>query len=128
METLFQQLFKEGMNLTKAETVFDKPQFTDNTVNKVNNFTGEDLTTDTYYFKPDQVLAYHRHPEGDQVFFILKGQGKFYLDNGTEEAIEVKEGSIVYVPKAVWHKLVATDGEMVACQATKSGAGMQARA
>ena len=80
--------------MNKAETVFDKPQFTENAVNKVNNFTGEDLTTDTYYFNPGQVLAYHRHPDGDQVFFILKGQGKFYLDNGTEEVIEVKEGSI----------------------------------
>ncbi|WP_425803099.1 cupin domain-containing protein [Desulfitobacterium sp. Sab5] len=110
----------------KAETVFDQPQFKDNTVNKVNNFTGEDLTADTYYFKPGQILAYHRHPDGDQIFFILKGQGTFYLDNGTEEQIEVREGSIIYVPKGIYHKLEA-NGELVACQATKAGAGNQAR-
>ncbi|WP_328812217.1 cupin domain-containing protein [Paradesulfitobacterium ferrireducens] len=113
--------------MTNAETVFDKPQFNETRVNKVNNFTGQDLTTDTYYFKPGQVLAYHQHPEGDQVFLILKGEGKFYLDNGSEEVIDVKEGSIVYVPKGVWHKLENTGSEMVACQATKSGAGMQSR-
>jgi quercetin dioxygenase-like cupin family protein len=85
------------------------------------------LTADTYYFKPGQILAYHRHPDGDQIFFILKGQGTFYLDNGTEEQIEVREGSIIYVPKGIYHKLEA-NGELVACQATKAGAGNQARA
>lgn len=111
----------------KAESIFDLPQFNDNAVNKVNNFTGEDLTADTYYFKPGQVLAYHRHPGGDQIFFILKGQGKFYLDNGSEEEIDVKEGSIIYVPKGVYHKLVA-NGELIACQSTKAGAGNETKA
>lgn len=111
----------------KAETVFDYPQYKDNAVNKVNNFTGEDLTTDTYYFKPGQILEYHRHPEGDQVFFILKGQGKFFLDNGSESQIDIAEGSIIYVPKGIWHKIEAMGGEMIACQTTRAGAGMQAR-
>ncbi len=111
----------------KAETVFDQPQFKDDGVNKVNNFTGEDLTVDTYYFKPGQVLAYHRHPEGDQVFFILKGQGKFHLDNGSESVLEVKDGSIIYVPKGIWHKVEAVGGELIASQATRAGAGMQAK-
>ncbi|MHB1654618.1 MAG: cupin domain-containing protein [Desulfitobacteriaceae bacterium] len=113
--------------MCKAETVFDQPQFSDSGVNKVNNFTGIDLTADTYYFNKDQVLDYHRHPEGDQVFFILKGKGTFYLNNGSEESIPVKEGSIIYIPRGVWHKLTAEEGEMVACQATKSGAGIEGR-
>lgn len=112
---------------TKAETVFDNPQFKDDAVNKVNNFTGEDLTVDTYYFKPGQILQYHKHPKGDQVFFILKGQGSFYLDNGQEQVIEVKEGSIVYVPAGVWHKLEPKNGEMFASQVTKAAAGMENR-
>lgn len=113
--------------MSKAETVFDQPQYSDTNVNKVNNFTGEDLTADTYYFKSGQVLAYHRHPGGDQVFYILKGQGNFYLDNGSEEVIPVKEGSIIYVPKGVWHKLEPLNGDMIACQTTRSGAGMEGR-
>ncbi len=112
----------------RAESIFDQPQFKEQGVSKVNNFTGEDLTTDTYYFRPGQVLDYHRHPEGDQVFFILQGEGKFYLDNGSESVIEVKDGSIIYVPKGIWHKLENTgSGELYACQATKAGAGMQAK-
>ncbi|HWJ04088.1 MAG TPA: cupin domain-containing protein [Verrucomicrobiae bacterium] len=110
----------------KAETVFDQPQFKQDGVNKVNNFTGEDLTTDTYYFQPGQVLEYHRHPQGDQVFFILKGAGKFYLDNGSESVLDVQDGSIIYVPKGIWHKLDAST-ELIACQTTRAGAGMQAK-
>lgn len=108
----------------KAETIFDQPQFKDNAVNKVNNFTGEDLTADTYYFKAGQVLEYHQHPEGDQIFFIMRGTGKFYLDNGSVSEIAIADGSLVYVPKGIWHKLVA-DTELYACQATKAGAGMK---
>ena len=113
--------------MPKAETIFDQPQFSDAGVNKVNNFMGEDLTTDTYYFRPGQTLTYHRHPTGDQVFFILRGKGNFYLNNGSEEIIPVEEGSIVYIPKGVWHQLEAIGGDVVACQATRSGAGMESR-
>ena len=111
---------------TKAETVFDNPQYTSDSVNKVNNFTGDDLIAETYYFKPDQILAFHKHPEGDQVFFILKGQGQFFLDNGEEQIIDVTEGSIVYVPAGVWHQL-KPNGEMIASQVTIAGAGMEGR-
>ncbi|NPV27393.1 MAG: cupin domain-containing protein [Firmicutes bacterium] len=111
----------------KAETVFLNPQFSDQSANKVNNFTGEDLTADTYYFKSGQVLPYHRHPHGDQVFFILKGEGNFYLDNGGEEVVEVNEGSIIYVPAGVWHKLENTGTELIASQVTAAGAGHEPR-
>lgn len=112
----------------KAETVFANQQFNDQSVNKVNNFTGEDLTTDTYYFQAGQILPYHRHPQGDQVFFILKGQGNFYLDNGGESLVEVADGSIIYVPAGVWHKLENTGGaDLIASQVTTAGAGHEAR-
>ena len=114
--------------MNKAETVFMNPQYNEAAVNKVNNFNGEDLVTDTYYFKVGQILEYHRHPEGDQVFFVLQGTGNFYLDNGTEELVEVAPGSIIYVPAGVWHRLDNTgDNEMIACQVTKAKAGMEKR-
>ena len=113
--------------MAKAETVLENPQYSPTAVNKVNNFTGEDLTTDTYYFQAGQVLQYHKHPNGDQVFFIIKGQGTFYLDNGSEAAIPIKDGSIVYVPKGVWHKITAEGGDLVACQVTRPGAGNETR-
>jgi quercetin dioxygenase-like cupin family protein len=111
-----------------VESVLQNLALNDDAVNKVNNFTGADLTVDTYYFNPGQILAYHRHPNGDQSFFIIKGEGKFYLDNGSESVVNVTDGSIVYVPKGVWHKLENAGNDiMVACQSTAAGAGMEAK-
>lgn len=111
-----------------AETVFQDARFSDGGANKVNVFTGEHLTADTYYFNPGQVLAYHRHPAGDQAFVVLQGEGTFFLDNGNESSIDVAPGSLVYVPTGVWHKLAnGNAGGLVACQVTSAGAGMENR-
>lgn len=108
--------------------VLEKPEFNPANVNKVAHLKGNDITSDTYYFEPGQVLKYHRHPNGEQIFFILKGKGQFFLDDGQEKAIDVSEGSSVFVPTGVWHKLVnASTGQMVAVQVTKAGAGMESR-
>ena len=108
--------------------VIEKREVTDGDVNKVNYIKTEELTSDTYYFKPDQVLAYHKHPTGDQVFFVHEGEGEFHLDNGTEEKTAIKPGSVVLAPKNVWHKVVNTgSGTLVVSQATKQPAGMEKR-
>jgi quercetin dioxygenase-like cupin family protein len=113
--------------MNDVESVFLNPQFRDESPYKRNIFTGLDLSSDAYYLKPKQVVEYHNHPNGDQVFFFLKGSGKFHLDNGTEEIINVSEGSSVYVPAGIWHKITNSDKEMVAVQVTSAGAGMQPR-
>lgn len=113
--------------MNEVESIFENPQYKSDAVNKVNVFTGSDLTTDTYYFMPHQILEYHMHPDGDQVFIFLQGKGKFFLDNGTESVINVAQGSSVYVPSGVWHKIENSDNEMVAVQVTKAGAGFSAR-
>ena len=103
-------------------------EYTDSDVNKVGYIKTEQLGADTYYFKPGQVLAYHRHPEGDQVFFVHEGEGEFYLDAGSEEKIAIKPGSIVLAPKNVWHKVVNTGSSpLIVSQATKQPAGMEKR-
>ncbi len=110
------------------QNVLASPAFQDGGVNKVAVFQGSDLTSDTYYFKPNQVLDWHRHPNGDQIFFILKGSGKFHLDDGKEQVIDVTEGSTVFIPAGVWHKLANGGTDMVATQVTKAGAGFEPRA
>ncbi len=106
--------------------VIEKKEFKEGNVNKVAFIKTEQLGHDSYYFRAGQVLAYHRHPEGDQIFFVHEGKGKFYLDNGSEESVELKPGVCVLAPKGVWHKIVA-DGELVVSQVTKQGAGMETR-
>ena len=100
--------------------------FTDDQPNKVNYVKTDQLGQDTYYFKAGQVLEYHRHPEGDQIFFVQEGEGTYYLDGGTEETTALKPGSVVLAPKNVWHKIVATT-ELVVSQATRQPAGMEVR-
>lgn len=90
-----------------------------NAVNKVTNLKTEQIGVDTYYFRPGQVLDYHKHHGSDQVFFIIAGEGTFYLDDGVETRIEVRPGSVVLAPADVLHKLVNTGaGNLVATSAT----------
>ncbi len=101
-------------------------EFTDDAVKKVTYIKTDKLTEDTYYFNAGQVLDYHKHPTGDQIFFVQEGEGTYYLDAGTEEATELSPGVIVLAPKDVWHKIVAKT-ELVVSQATVQPAGMLVR-
>jgi len=106
--------------------VVEAGQFTDEKVNKITHIKTDALAQDTYYFKPGQVLAYHRHPGGDQIFFVHEGEGTYYLDAGSEESTALKPGVVVLAPKGVWHKIVASS-ELVVSQATVQPAGLEQR-
>ncbi|MFQ5354194.1 MAG: cupin domain-containing protein [Thermodesulfobacteriota bacterium] len=107
-------------------TVTEGKEYNDDAVKKVTYIKTDKLTEDTYYFKAGQVLAYHKHPTGDQIFFVQEGTGTYYLDDGGEESTELKPGVTVLAPKDVWHKIVA-DTEMVVSQATVQPAGLMQR-
>lgn len=106
--------------------IIKKKEFKDDGVNKVNYIKSEHLAMDTYYFKPGQDLGYHRHPDGDQIFFVHEGEGRFYLDNNNEEQIDLKPGVVVLAPKGVWHNVIAKSN-LIISQATKQPAGMEKR-
>ncbi len=110
----------------QCANVTEKKEFADDAVKKVTYIKTDKLTEDTYYFKAGQVLAYHKHPTGDQIFFVQEGEGTYYLDDGTEETTELKPGVAVLAPKDVWHKIVAKT-DMVVSQATVQPAGMVVR-
>lgn len=103
-----------------------KAEFKDDAVNKVTFLKTEQLAQDTYYFKPGQVLDYHRHPSGDQIFFVHEGEGTYFSDNGKEETLDLKPGVVVLAPKGVWHKIVAKN-QLVVSQATSQPAGFEKR-
>ncbi len=108
-------------------TVTETKEFTDDAVKKVTYIKTDKLTEDTYYFNAGQVLAYHKHPTGDQIFFVQEGEGTYYLDTGeAEETTELKPGVVVLAPKDVWHKIVAKT-ELVVSQATVQPAGLMQR-
>ncbi len=110
----------------EAANVLEKKEFTDDKVNKATYIKTDALAQDTYYFKPGQVLPYHRHPGGDQIFFVHTGTGTYYLDDGEEKTVRLEPGCVVLAPKGVWHKIVA-ETELVVSQATVQPAGMETR-
>ncbi|MDA8226993.1 MAG: cupin domain-containing protein [Desulfitobacterium hafniense] len=105
--------------MNNVTNVLQSPQFREDAVNKVTTIKTEELGADVYYFKPGQVLDFHRHLS-DQIFFVLKGEGKFYLKNGHTQEFNLEQGSNILAPKGNWHKLVNTGREdLVAVQVTK---------
>ena len=100
--------------------VLDKLHLQKESLSKVVNVKTDQLGADTYYFAPGQVLAYHKHPESDQIFLVLSGSGQFFLDAGEEKVIAALPGTMILAPQNVWHKLVNTgEGPLVASQVTK---------
>ncbi len=98
----------------------------DDVVAKVTIVKTDSLSLDVYYFKAGQSLGYHRHPTGDQIFTVIEGSGTFKLDGGSEESIEVKEGTTFLAPANVWHDLIDSgNGKLVAQQVTKQPSGME---
>ncbi len=98
-------------------------QFNDTVVPKIPVFTGNDITSEVYYFKPNQVLKTHRHPNGEQIFVFLKGSGKMMIG---DNEYDVTAGSELFVATGEWHEVTNGSSEdMVAVQITKAGAGAE---
>jgi len=86
------------------------------------------LALDVYYFKAGQALGYHRYPTGNQIFTVIEGSGTFKLDDGSEETLEVGQGSTFLAPANVWHDLIDSgNGKLVVQQASKQPSGKEKR-
>lgn len=109
---------KNMKNLLDSELV----KYNDSVVPKIPVFEGQDMTSEVYYFKPGQILKEHRHPNGEQIFFFLKGNGKMRVGEST---VDVSVGCSVFVKAGEWHEITNGDSEMVAVQVTKVGAGAE---
>jgi len=108
--------------------IFDSLETAAEATKKIPHIKTGELTFDTYYFLPGQILDYHKHPTGDQIFITIQGTGEFHLDNGPETVFKLKPGEIVLAPKNVWHKIVNTGKNiLIVSQATKQPAGMTAK-
>ncbi|MFB0514215.1 MAG: cupin domain-containing protein [Candidatus Bathyarchaeia archaeon] len=52
-------------------------------------------------FGPNQNVPFHRHPEADEIFYVLKGQGEISVG---AEKMKVKNGFFVKAPAGVLHQ------------------------
>ena len=57
-----------------------------------------DAVVVVWYIQPQQEIAAHQHPHGQDTWTILAGQGKYYLDRlGTTTSIAM--GDVVVAPR-----------------------------
>jgi quercetin dioxygenase-like cupin family protein len=69
------------------------------------------IVFNTFYFKPRQILPFHKHPATDELFYIVEGVGEFTV--GGEQVI-IGSTSSVYGPAGVFHGFVNSgDKDMV---------------
>ena len=71
---------------------------------------------------PGHKMRIHKHLNNDELIFIHKGEGIFTLD---EKSIEVKTGTVVFVPRGVWHGLENTGKENLLMVFQYSPAGFE---
>ena len=71
---------------------------------------------------PGRKLRIHKHLNNDELIFINKGEGTFTLG---EQSIEVKTGTVIFVPRGVWHGLENTGKENIRMVFQYSPAGFE---
>jgi len=71
---------------------------------------------------PGRKMRIHKHLNNDELIFIHKGEGTLTLD---EQSIEVKTGTVVFVPRGVWHGLENTGKENLLMVFQYSPAGFE---
>ena len=61
-------------------------------------------------FEPNQNVPLHRHPEADEIFYVLKGRGEILVG---AEKMKVQNGSFVRAPAGVLHQWTSSKERMV---------------
>ena len=91
---------KEGIQTVNINDIreFDKKEL----LKKVP-LTTDKLVFNTYFLEPRQLLNLHKHPNTDELFYIIEGRGQFTVGN---DQIMVDKGSVIYGPANVPHGLV----------------------
>ena len=72
--------------------------------------------------EPGSKMRIHKHLNNDELIFINKGEGILTLG---EQSIEVKTGTVVFVPRGVWHGLENTGKENIRMVFQYSPAGFE---
>lgn len=61
--------------------------------------------------EPGEAPPLHKHPDTEQVFYMLQGEGELRVGDGGAESHRVKPGDLVRIPPDTWHKIV-NDGSI----------------
>ena len=112
---------QEQKETPKMQTVKinDIKEFSADKLLKKVPLSADKFVFNTYYFKPRQILPFHKHPASDELFYVVEGVGEFTVGN---ESVTVGPSSAVYGPANVFHGLVNSgdkDLVLISVQAPK---------
>jgi quercetin dioxygenase-like cupin family protein len=71
-------------------------------------------------FEPGGVHQHHRHPNGDEILFIVDGGGKHLTP---EEPVSLSAGEIAYIPANEYHGFANPPGVLTKTLFAYFGAG-----
>lgn len=74
-------------------------------------FSSERCFCDVYAFEPGQSQAGHRHAGSDKVYYVLRGEGEFRVD---DESRRVTAGGAVFCPAGSEHAVTNPGPERLA--------------
>lgn len=87
----------------QSVNVFDIKEFDRKELLKKIPLETDKFVFNTFFLEPRQVLAFHKHPASDELFYIVEGRGQFTVGGGQ---VMVDSGSVVYGPADVNHGVV----------------------
>jgi quercetin dioxygenase-like cupin family protein len=61
--------------------------------------------------EPGEAPPLHKHPDTEQVFYMLQGEGELRVGDGGADCHRVKPGDVVRIPPDIWHRIV-NDGKI----------------
>ena len=65
----------------------------------------EKIVAELLCYEPGQATPLHQHPQQDEVFYVLEGNGKIFI--GEEE--DINPGSLIFVPAQTRHGMTAAN-------------------
>ncbi|MBS4024552.1 MAG: cupin domain-containing protein [Clostridia bacterium] len=82
-------------------------EFSSDRVRKILKKTDR-MAIEMICYKKGQSTVIHKHPKQDELFFVLKGEGVFLVD---DQEKTVSEGTLIYVPAGSEHGIMANLSE-----------------
>ncbi len=80
----------------------------------------DSVVFNTTVFPPQRWHELHRHPNADEVLYIVSGQG-LHLSEG--EPVRQKAGDVVFIAAGEWHGFANDDDEPITVVAVFPGVG-----
>jgi quercetin dioxygenase-like cupin family protein len=56
--------------------------------------------------EPGEAPPLHIHPDTEQIFYMLQGEGELRVGDEGRDSYRVKPGDVVRIPPATWHRII----------------------